>query len=252
VKSGRILSSMIGAGLSKKDQAPNYYEWVRRRFGSEITEMVFRPLIEKIWGTPLEDLSARFAWQRIAISSLWEIAWEMIRGKRKADFSSPYYPQNHFLYPRRGFGAIVDSMTGRIRGRGGKILLESQVRQIKLENGRAAGVEVQTPQGPLGLGADWVVSTLPVSLLPAAIGPAPQNPAWARAARSLRFRSLSLLFLARKRGNPGRFSPWKSHAGGRRRPGGSRIPASSRGPWPRSRLAGSCAGRKSKTTSPCV
>ncbi len=201
-KSLRIGASMIAANCAKTftPEAKNYKEWVSQRFGNETANMVFKPLIEKVWGTPLEDLSARFAYQRIAISSLWELLIDIIRGKRKAEYSSPYYPQNTFLYPKAGFESITEGMVQEIKRKGGKFRYESTVKKINIKQGRALSVEFETAGGQREtLTADRIVSTLPISLLPEMMNPAIESADFTQAAKNLKFRSLVLLYLVAKK-----------------------------------------------------
>ncbi len=120
----KMLITFMLSSLGGKKDARTYEEWVEKHFGGTITDLVFRPLIEKVWGKPLSELSARFARQRIATTSLWEIAWEVLTGKRASQFHSEFYPDNGFLYPPQGFGVITDKMGEVFEKAGGKILCQ--------------------------------------------------------------------------------------------------------------------------------
>ncbi|MEK6543570.1 MAG: FAD-dependent oxidoreductase [Elusimicrobiota bacterium] len=197
IKAGRIAVSFLATGLSdnKHKPAANYEEWIRSRFGTEVLKLVFDPLISKIWSLPLTQLASRFAWQRIAISNLWEILFDTIRGKRKTEYSSPYYPQNCFLYPKRGFGSIIDGMTERIKQKGGVFHLNATVSGIDHRDGLVHTVRAENAGVSREFKADYVVSTLPVNLLPTMLTPTVTDPAISAAAERLRFRRLILLFL---------------------------------------------------------
>lgn len=195
-----IGSSFLAASFSNNaKEAAHYEDWIKQRFGSEILELVFRPLIGKVWGTPLDHLASRFAWQRIAISSLWEILWETIRGKRKEEYSSPYYPQNCFLYPKKGFSSIIDGMETRIRKNGGAIHLETTVEKIHCQGNRVTAVQARQGATLKTFAADWVISTLPINLFTGMMEPAVKETNVSNAAAALRFRRLILLYLVLKK-----------------------------------------------------
>jgi protoporphyrinogen oxidase len=70
-----VSTYLLALMKSSSGNEKNYKEWVLSHFGSEVTRLIFDPLIGKVWGTPLTQLSPRFARKSIAIASLWEIIW---------------------------------------------------------------------------------------------------------------------------------------------------------------------------------
>jgi protoporphyrinogen oxidase len=189
------LMSFLNSG--KKGEV-TYEEWVMNHFGREVTKLIFRPLIEKVWGTPLPKLASRFARQRIAIASLWEIAWEVLTGRRPKKFRSEFYPDNCFLYPPQGFGHIMNRMTEAFKKAGGEVVCGATVKEIRVEGGRVKGVSyevngrVETEEDP-----DFVISTIPIQYFFEILKPAPSSLVL-ETSKKLKTRKLVLLYLVLK------------------------------------------------------
>lgn len=189
------LTSFLNAGKSGE---VTYEQWVMNHFGSEVTRLIFRPLIEKVWGTPLTQLSSRFARQRIAIASLWEIAWEVLTGRRPAKFRSEFYPDNCFLYPPGGFGTIMDRMTEEYQKASGELEVDSTVKEIHVDGGRVKKIifekkgQLQAEENP-----GTVLSTIPIQYFFEIVRPVPP-PEVIEASKKLKTRRLILLYLVLK------------------------------------------------------
>ena len=192
----KLVATYLAAILnSEKTGERTYDEWVMNHFGSEVTRLIFRPLIGKVWGTPLPQLAARFARQRIAIASLWEIAREVLTGRRPKKFRSEFYPDNCFLYPPKGFGHIMNRMTEEYKKAGGELLVDSTVKEIQMEGNRVKSVtyekggELYVEQDP-----DFVITTIPIQYFFEIVKPRPA-PEVLAAAKALKTRKLILLYL---------------------------------------------------------
>lgn len=196
----RLLGNYLAAALQRNKTQPEitYEEWVEHRFGNGITEIIFRPLIEKVWGTPLSRLAARFASQRIAVTSLWEIAWEILSGHRDPKFRSLFYPDNCFLYPEMGFGRITDRMAEEVVKCGGVVQTNATVKQITKKGNRIESVGYEK-EGKLILEEPQaVISTLPIQYFFRVLKPA-TNPELLQTAEKLKTRRLILLYLVLKK-----------------------------------------------------
>ncbi len=192
----KLISTYLAAILSpKKSGEVTYEEWVMNHFGSEVTRLIFRPLIEKVWGTPLPKLAARFARQRIAIASLFEIAWEVLTGRRPAKFRSEFFPDNCFLYPPKGFGHIMERMTEEFEKAGGEVSVDSTVKEIVVNGNKVTRVVYEkngqsvTEENPA-----IVMTTIPIQYFFEIVKPVPPTPVL-EAAKRLKTRRLILLYL---------------------------------------------------------
>lgn len=195
----KLVATYLAAILnSGKTGEKTYDEWVLNHFGGEVTKLIFRPLIGKVWGTPLPELSARFARQRIAIASLWEIAREVLTGRRPKKFRSEFYPDNCFLYPPQGFGHIMNRMSEELTKAGGELSVDSTVKDIQVEGNRIKSVTYEKA-GELYVEQDpqFVMTTIPIQYFFDIVKPAPE-PAVKEAAKGLKTRKLILLYLVLK------------------------------------------------------
>ena len=186
------LAAMLRPGRSDER---NYEEWVLSHFGSEVTRLILRPLVEKVWATPLSQLATGFARQRIAIASLREIAWEVLSGRRPAKFHSEFYPDNYFLYPREGFGHLMNKMAEAFSQAGGELILNTSPKEIHVNNGRVQRV-VYESGGTRHEEIDpaFVMSTMPIQYFFDIVRPMPE-PSILQAARNLKTRRMILLYL---------------------------------------------------------
>jgi len=194
--SSQLVASYLlaSASLGKKHD-PNYEAWIKNRFGPMVLKHVFRPLVEKVWGTPLSGLSARFAEQRIAMASLWEIAWEVLTGKRAAKFHSPFYPDNCFLYPKDGYGVMVDRMASEFQKAGGELEVNASVSGIHLKGNKVTTVLYQKDNKEIREeDPTSVITTLPIHHFIGILNPGPTE-AMKAAVQSLKTRRLVILYL---------------------------------------------------------
>ena len=195
----KLISTYLASFLNSGKQGERTYEeWVMNHFGGEVTKLVLRPLIEKVWATPLSGLASRFARQRIAIASLWEIAWEVLTGRRPAKFRSEFYPDNCFLYPPKGFGHIMERMTEEYEKAGGGVAVDSTVKEVHVDDGRVTKV-VYEKNGNLEMEENpgTVISTIPIQYFFEIVKPTPP-PRVLEAAKKLKTRRLILLYLVLK------------------------------------------------------
>jgi protoporphyrinogen oxidase len=194
--SAKLISTyLLALAKTSAGNEKNYQEWVLSHFGSEVTRLVFNPLIGKVWGTPLTQLSPRFARQRIAIASLWEIAWEVLTGKRPEKFRSPFYPDNHFLYPRQGFGFLMDQMAAAFQAAGGELICDATVKEFQIAAGTVAMVAYEKDgQRVEERDPSYVMTTIPIQYFFDIVKPTPA-PGYLAAAKQLKTRRLILLYL---------------------------------------------------------
>lgn len=186
--------------LNRGGSEITYEEWVMNHFGKGVTELILRPLIEKVWGTPLRGLTERFARQRIAIANLWEIVWELITGQRAKQFRSEFFPDNHFLYPSEGgFGRIVDRMEEEIVKHGGEVEINSTVKEIHVANNRVSKVVYEKEGKTISEeNPAFVLTTIPIQYFFEIVRPQPA-PAVLEAAKKLKTRRLILLYVVIKK-----------------------------------------------------
>lgn len=119
-------------------------DYFRKRLASKVYRTVWAPMYEAKWGPDAADISAAWMWQKIRA-----------RGKSRRGL------REELGYPLGGFGGIARALADRVRSRGGVINLGTVVKQIRLQNGRIAGLELEDRS----LDYDAVLSTLPLANL---------------------------------------------------------------------------------------
>jgi len=95
-------------------------EWIARRYGRTLYDVLLRSYVEKLWGTPGSEIDAGFARALLGARST---------GDRPPSADVQVDAQT-FLYPRGGASTVWEGMAARIR-RGGTIALDARVSAIR-------------------------------------------------------------------------------------------------------------------------
>ncbi len=158
----RILASAFPAkvrGLKGKliGRPPlTYGEYLQRRFGAYLREMVFDPFALKVYREDADDLDAMVARVRLASQGFFSVAWEALTGRSRSAVKS-------FLYPNLGMGLISARLAERIQVRGGTVLLAHQVIRIRHTGGLVRSIELEEPDGKrYQIETSRVISTIPL------------------------------------------------------------------------------------------
>jgi protoporphyrinogen oxidase len=159
----------------RRPRADTFAEVLRAGLGPTITDGFYGPYARKLWDADPAELAGDLARKRVSASSPADLARRLLRGAR---------PEGRtFLYPRRGFGQIVESMAEAAVAAGVTIRLGTGLTKVDLAGGDA--VRVALDDGTT-LDGSTLVSTIPVGALTAAAGgPAPD----------LRHRAMVLAYL---------------------------------------------------------
>ncbi len=165
----------------------NFEEWVTARFGRRLFEIFFKTYSEKLWGIPCAELDSDFAAQRIRSLSLAQAIWHSLGLGRRGTHKTL---AQRFAYPNGGTGSVYERMAAAIRARGGRLHLETKVKQALVREGRVAGLGLLSGESPR---FDAVISTMPLTLLVDGLPEAP--PDVRQAARSLTFRNTILVYV---------------------------------------------------------
>ncbi len=171
----------------------NFENWVINRFGRKLYEIFFGVYTEKTWGIPCTQISADWAAQRISLLSLWDTVKKTLF--RPSDGDTPRTLVSKFFYPRRGgIGVLCRRYREELEKMGNTVRTKTRVTQVRVQNGKVVGVDVETPTGKQFLEATTVLSTIPVTNLATSITPkAPDDVLAASAA--MRHRSMVFVYL---------------------------------------------------------
>jgi protoporphyrinogen oxidase len=174
----------------RRPRADTFAEVVRARLGPAMADDFYNPYVRKIWGVDPALLSGELARRRVSAGS----AKDLIQRLRRPDPDS-----GTFLYPRRGFGEIVERLADAAVQAGADLQLSSRVRSFT-EDGA-----VSTDRAPVHARQIW--STIPAAALVGLADPAPPA-AVTEAAGALEYRALVLCYIALDRD---RYTPFDAH-----------------------------------------
>lgn len=201
LRTARILASYVRRRLLPVRPEASLEDFFVNRFGDELYRTFFRDYTEKVWGVPCREIRPEWGAQRVKGLSIAKAAAHAIRtlfGWKPAGVETSLI--DRFQYPKFGPGQMWDAFADDITARGGEILTGVQVTGIRLEGDRVSSVvarNVSTGEETV-IGADHVVSTMPVRDLVAALDP-PAPPAVREVAAGLRYRDfLTVGLLVRK------------------------------------------------------
>lgn len=116
-------------------------DWITRWCGESVYEKLWRPLFDLKFYQHADNVSASWIWTRI----------RRVGRSRKSLF------QEEMGYIEGGSETLIHTLVAAIKAGGGTIRLAEPVTKVRVENGRAVGVE--TPTGFIP--ADAVISTVP-------------------------------------------------------------------------------------------
>lgn len=119
-------------------------EWIRAMAGREVFETVWQPLLRGKFGDYADQVSAVWFWNKL-----------VLRGGSRGKGGN-----ETLAYYRGGFAALAEHIADAIAGRGGRVLLNTPVTALNVEQGRIKGVY----SGEQFFPADYVVSTIALPL----------------------------------------------------------------------------------------
>ncbi|MDH3705564.1 MAG: FAD-dependent oxidoreductase, partial [Acidimicrobiia bacterium] len=169
---------VVSAPLRRADRA-SFAGTVRQGLGPTVAAAVYEPYATKLWDHAATELDPELARRRVSTRTTAQALGRVIR-RREA-------PGRTFLYPRLGYGQIVERIADAAVEAGVQIHLERSVDTVE------AGGRVLADDGE-HIDADLVISTLPVTALTSMARSAP--PGAAAAASQLRYRAMVLVYLA--------------------------------------------------------
>ena len=167
---------------------------VRSRLGKTVSDEFYSPYAEKLWGIHPSKIDGELARRRVSASSPLAILQRLIRSSTPTGRS--------FLYPRKGYGQIVEALADALVNAGGKIELNFPIEGILLNQGSCL---LKSPKGERT--AEFVWTTAPLSALPKMIDPSPKQEI-VQAASSLQIRGMLLVYLVLDQPN---FTEYDAH-----------------------------------------
>jgi len=185
---GVSYAAAAAGGLMGGAEPRTYEEYVVRRFGRGVYELVFEPLARKVWGDP-SRLSADLARARIPSGGAAELILRLLRLKETTENEDAPF----FYYPRGGFGVFPQRLAEEIGKAGGTVVTSAAPVELERHGARVRAVVVEQGGARRRLEAETVVSSIPLSALSGLVFPG--DAAVAEEASRLRLRDLALVFL---------------------------------------------------------
>ena len=93
------------AAPARRPRDDSYAEVLRAGLGPTVWRRFHEPYAWKLWGTDPNRLAGELARRRVSAATPADVARRVVRGVRT---------RPTFLYPRRGFGALVEAMADRV------------------------------------------------------------------------------------------------------------------------------------------
>ncbi len=167
----------------------SFEDWVVKRFGSGLYRFNFEEYTEKVWGLKPTEISADWAAERIrGLSLTTAIKEALFPKKEKGEELATII--DRFYYPRYGIGEISEKFADFVQQKGGRIMLDAPVQEIRWEGKRILSAKAGKEEFPV----DHMVGSIPLPAMLAAMKPEPPREVLA-AASKLRFRDLLIVFL---------------------------------------------------------
>lgn len=193
VEAVKCVASYGAARIRPPKDQTNYEGWLVARFGQRLYETFFKTYTEKLWGVPVADMPSDWAAQRVKGLSLGNAIVNALLPKRnQKDITSLI---EEFQYPKYGPGMMWEVCLDHVTEAGSTTHLQTEVRTVRHENGRATEVVAVTADGEeITESADEVISSMPISQLLEAMDPQPPAEVLAAAA-DLRYRDYLIVAL---------------------------------------------------------
>jgi protoporphyrinogen oxidase len=184
VESMRVGLSYLWTRLRPYPEEENFEHWVSNRFGRRLYQIFFKTYTEKVWGIPCTQIKAEWAAQRIKGLSLTTAVKNALFNSESKAVKTLI---NVFYYPRRGPGMLWTRVKELLETNDHRVLLETEVMEIHLQEQRVKQVVASTPKGPVTASGDYFISSMPLSELILKMKPSPP-PDVVEAARRLTYR----------------------------------------------------------------
>ena len=135
--------------------------WLEKRVGKRAYEVVWEPMLRGKFGEHYQEISMTWLWGKIRLR---------VGSRGKA------WEKEKLGYPMGSFGEVFDTLGERIREMGGEVRIGAGVRRVEMEDGRAAGLEVEVPGRSAEVRRyDAVIATTPSYVFTRLVPPLPEE-----------------------------------------------------------------------------
>jgi protoporphyrinogen oxidase len=196
-----------------QENADSYADLMRAGFGPTLYEQVYAPYARKLWGIDGEHIDAEQARRKAGAPTALSALTRAVRNAMSSESLA-------YLYPRRGFGQLSETMADAAVQAGARLRLGSAVERLEVGRGEisvrlgrseyhSAAVERSGWASDTVLDGGWlrarhVFSTLPLPLLARMTSPGAPYEA-VDASGNLKFRAIVLVYVVHRGGR------WSRH-----------------------------------------
>ncbi len=149
-----------------EDSLENFYI---NRFGRPLYEMFFEDYTEKVWGVHPSKIGADWGAQRVKGLSIGALLKDIItRPFRSKDIDQKNVQTSlieQFIYPKYGPGQLWTIAAEEVQKNGGEVRMNSEVKRIHVEDGKAVAVTVLCDGKEEKITCDYLFSSMPLSEL---------------------------------------------------------------------------------------
>ncbi|MEE9199738.1 MAG: FAD-dependent oxidoreductase, partial [Dehalococcoidia bacterium] len=145
----------------RKFEGTTAKEWIIKWAGRRNYEVVWGPLLRGKFGDSADEVGMAWFWGKIYLR-----IGSRDRGMRKEKLG----------YPMGSFGEVFEVLADRILERGGEVHLSTPVIRVRVEGGRAVGLESKSTEGEVTTrDFDAIISTTPSYIFPKLVPELPQH-----------------------------------------------------------------------------
>jgi len=141
----KIVAEIENLALDDKAGARSYKDYIDSIAGRTLRKMFFEDYPNKIWGIPVDEMTADWAPKRVNIYK-----------KR-----TPFFDKQWTAVGKKGSGAIYERISKRLESLGGKINLMHRVDSIKTQGFKVTSISIGSKKINIGED-DIVISTMPI------------------------------------------------------------------------------------------
>ena len=172
IEATRCMASYAWSRVKPPKNQDKFAGWVSARFGKRLYGHFFKSYTEKVWGMPADELPADWAAQRIKNLDLKAAVLNALTPKRNQKEITSLIEE--FQYPKYGPGMMWEVCRDKVIASGSTVHMETKVRKIRHENGRAYEVVAEHPDGTTETyPCDHVISSMPLTKLLKGMDPPP-------------------------------------------------------------------------------
>lgn len=181
-RSIRIVVSYLRSVFQPIPEVVNLEQFFINRFGMNLYLTFFKSYTEKVWGVPCDQISAEWGEQRIKGLSIRKTLTHMLKslfGKATGITQKQTETSliERFLYPKYGPGQMWETVARKVQERGGRIITNFDVREVRCQGERVIAVTGVDEEGKQRqFSGDYFFSTMPIQeLIRAMDAPVPAN-----------------------------------------------------------------------------